>query len=384
MKFSIVLPTYRRADKLKLSLSSALGQEFDDYEIVVSNNGADPETRQCVQSTSSDRIRYVETDTVLSMVDHWEFALSHARGEWVLMLCDDDALLSKCLEFLSAIIDQSETEIVFYDLPTYVYGDGVQDDGDFLNVGPKVPFTTKQINSRRQLKKCFWQLSGDMPKLLNCAVHHDLLDRLREKYGSVFGRWAPDYSVGSRLLANTSHYVKTGPLGLWGENMASYGSGAQQDPEHCLSFFRQFPEFDGTLQHFPYPKLFCVTAIIYDTLCIVRDELGCRPSELRIDEAKLRGMILTDLDRYEKRGHHQFSGLRDQISRDRGPFQRRHFFHPGEASLILALRCRRQWEKSAERRMRKRRRAIAGNQQKQHFGNILEAAECVSNRLVQV
>lgn len=385
MRFSIVLPTYKRADKLRLSLTSALNQDFDDYEVVVSNNAADEATQQVVSELADHRVKYVETQQCLSMVDHWEFALNQASGKWVLMLCDDDALLAKCLSYLDQVIDaHPSTEIVFYDMPTYVYGDGVRDDGDFLNVGEQVPFTTKRVDSRRQLKKCFWQLSGDMPKMLNSAVHRDLLARLRDQYDGVFGRWAPDYAVGSKLLANTSHYIKTGPLALWGENMSSYGSGAQQDPDHCLGFFQQFPEFSGRLPHSPYPQLFCVTAIIYETLCMVRQQLKLASPSLRIDPTAYRRMLLADIDRYAARGDHRYAADREVIQRDLQKFAMQRFFHPAEVATRFSLRWQRQIEKQRERSLRRRKRSVSGPEVRRSFGNILEAAGHVSAKLVRV
>ena len=93
--FSIVMPTRNRAALLRFALQSALDQTFTDYEIVVSNNFSSDDTEKVIREVGGERVRYVRTDRVLPMHDSWDFALTQARGEWILFLCDDDALYPK-------------------------------------------------------------------------------------------------------------------------------------------------------------------------------------------------------------------------------------------------------------------------------------------------
>src|SRR2546423_6112022 len=90
--FSIVIPTRNRGHLLKSALQSALDQRFSDYEIVVSNNCSSDNTAAVVEEVGGSTVRMVRPRQVLSMPDHWEFALDHARGQYVTYLSDDDAL----------------------------------------------------------------------------------------------------------------------------------------------------------------------------------------------------------------------------------------------------------------------------------------------------
>ncbi|OZA21859.1 MAG: hypothetical protein B7X93_13530 [Hydrogenophilales bacterium 17-61-9] len=82
-KFTIIIPTRERADVLSGSLKTALMQEYDNLEILVSDNFSSDHTRDVVASFNDPRIRYVNTGKRLSMSHNWEFALSHVDGGWL-------------------------------------------------------------------------------------------------------------------------------------------------------------------------------------------------------------------------------------------------------------------------------------------------------------
>lgn len=374
-RFSVVVPTYNRASLLQHSLPTALEQTFDDYEIVVSDNASTDETADVLSGFSSNRLRVVRPDRCLSMVDHWEFALGHATGEWVLFLCDDDALLPNCLARLDAIIREAgDHELVQYDRFRYVYGDGVQADGNYVEVGSRVRLPLRTIESSRRLFTVFWRLSIEMPKMLNCAARSSLIARLRARHGRVFGLWAPDIQVGVRLLAATPRYLKTGPLMLWGENLESYGSGAGREPSRMLQFFRQFPEFQGTLPLSPYPGVLTVTNSIYDTLCRLKRDLGQDYAHLEIDPVRFRLHLLQDIERYLERGHAEYLEDRDRIRGDLRRFRLSHGLNPWRAWKRVAARARSFPEKF--QRIAAGRKTV-GPKRRHRFSNIHEAAQYV-------
>ena len=97
-RFSIVIPTYNREDLVGYTIQSALKQTFGDLEIIVCDNCSTDETAKVVQRYSDARVKYVKTPRHMVIADNWEFARSHASGDLIIMLADDDALLSSALE----------------------------------------------------------------------------------------------------------------------------------------------------------------------------------------------------------------------------------------------------------------------------------------------
>jgi hypothetical protein len=374
-RFSIVVPTYNRAALLQHALPTAFEHIFDYFEIVASDNDSTDATAEVLAGCADPRLRVVRPDRTLSMVDHWEFALGHARGDWVLFLCDDDALLPHCLARLDeAIREGGDHEIVQYDRFRYVHGDGIRPQGNYIEIGRHVGSGVRVVNSARRLFSIFGRLSIEMPKLLNSAVKASLLGRIRARQGRVFGLWAPDVRVGVQMLVATPRYLKTGPLMLWGETMASYGSGAARDPGRMLQFFRQFPEFEGTLPLSPYPHLLTVTNCIYDTLSRLKRDLGSDLAHLEVDPILFRARMLKDVEQYIEGGHSGYTADRDQIRADLKRLRR-----------TVGLDPRRAWRKIAARAgaLPEKVRKLAGERkttlikQRHTFANIHEAARFV-------
>ena len=65
--FSVVIPTRERAETLRYCLRTCLDQEFDDYEVIVSDNHSSPATRAVVDEAGSAKVRYFRTPAPLAM-----------------------------------------------------------------------------------------------------------------------------------------------------------------------------------------------------------------------------------------------------------------------------------------------------------------------------
>lgn len=93
--FSIVIPTYNRADKLKVALRQLLVQDFNNFEIVVSDNCSTDDTRKVVDSFKSSKIRYFRNNINLDVIPNIRKAIKLSKGEYVFLHGDDDFLLKK-------------------------------------------------------------------------------------------------------------------------------------------------------------------------------------------------------------------------------------------------------------------------------------------------
>jgi len=102
---SVVLPTHNRPQWLAGALTSVLHGRFDDLEVVVSNNGDPEHTRRLRSVISDERVRWIEQDPGLDILDHLLAALSYARGRYVALLHDDDWWSQ---EFLAALVPPLE------------------------------------------------------------------------------------------------------------------------------------------------------------------------------------------------------------------------------------------------------------------------------------
>ena len=100
---TIAIPTYNRASGyLRQALESALAQTYPNVEIVVSDNCSPDDTEKVVKRYGDSPVRYFRQQTPLTPNDNFNFCLSQARGEYFLLLHDDDVIdedfVEACLE----------------------------------------------------------------------------------------------------------------------------------------------------------------------------------------------------------------------------------------------------------------------------------------------
>lgn len=100
-KVSIIIPTFNRANFVGRAIESALSQDYENLEIVVSDNASTDLTWNAISRYSSDhRIRNFRNKNNIGMVRNWKLALNnYIEGDWFLILSDDDYLIDN--EYIS-------------------------------------------------------------------------------------------------------------------------------------------------------------------------------------------------------------------------------------------------------------------------------------------
>lgn len=93
MKFSVLLPTRNRLEYLKFAVESVRRQDYEDWEIVISDNFSEDDIAGYVQALDDRRVIYVRTSEFVPVTENWNNALKYSTGDYVVMLGDDDGLL---------------------------------------------------------------------------------------------------------------------------------------------------------------------------------------------------------------------------------------------------------------------------------------------------
>jgi glycosyltransferase involved in cell wall biosynthesis len=91
------MPTYNRAYILKDAIDSVVGQTFDDWELIIMDDGSTDNTHELVKSIGDKRIvyEYQENSGPSTARNN---AVGLAGGEWVAYLDSDNELLPTYLE----------------------------------------------------------------------------------------------------------------------------------------------------------------------------------------------------------------------------------------------------------------------------------------------
>lgn len=103
LKVTIGMPTYNRANGFLVpALECALAQDWENLEIVVSDNCSDDNTGDIVNSYDDPRIRYFRQKENIGANNNFNFCVEQAQGTYLLLFHDDDIIdpdiVSSCME----------------------------------------------------------------------------------------------------------------------------------------------------------------------------------------------------------------------------------------------------------------------------------------------
>src|SRR5690606_918456 len=196
--FSVVIPTYNRAELLRFAVESVLQQTFDDFEIVISNGGSTDHTRDVVAEFADDRIRYFESEKRLPVGENYQNGLNNASGEYITFLSDDDAYTPNLLETVKRVFDEENSDIVGYPYCRYYHDDIYEFDTDIPknslliaeHNGTRTRFSgdeaLEQVRSMHGLSSSPVDGRFICPYLSNATYKRSIFDSLRKKRTNLF------------------------------------------------------------------------------------------------------------------------------------------------------------------------------------------------------
>ncbi len=103
---SICIPTYNRPDLLLKALKSCLAQSYKDYEIVITDNSSNEDSKNGIESLNNSSIRYHKNEKNIGGLGNLNKALELSQGKYIKYLMDDDLLKPDCLEKMVPILDK--------------------------------------------------------------------------------------------------------------------------------------------------------------------------------------------------------------------------------------------------------------------------------------
>lgn len=156
--FSIIIPTYNRANLLPKAIESVIAQRYDGWELIIVDDGSTDDTAVVCQNFQSDvRIKYIfQQNKELNGARNT--GVQNAVGTFCCFLDDDDYYLPNHLETIKAVIETQP-------------GFGIYQTETLIKRGNKiisVPTKTKSEDALIEL----WTQPGN---LLPLAIHSVLL-----------------------------------------------------------------------------------------------------------------------------------------------------------------------------------------------------------------
>ncbi|WP_421612200.1 glycosyltransferase [Agrobacterium tumefaciens] len=184
VSFSIVMPMFNRAQKVKRAIESVIAQTHQKWELLMIDDGSTDETEAVVQPYLSDaRIKYVKTEKNKGVSAARNVGLEMASGEFIAYLDSDNRLRPNFLAVFANVSVEFPNHKVFYsrfcrvsdgvvigrpfDLPTLV-------QSNFIDLGTFVHH-----------RSCY-QVNGGFDESLKRLVDWDLVLKYTRKYYPVY------------------------------------------------------------------------------------------------------------------------------------------------------------------------------------------------------
>ncbi len=199
MKFSVLLPTRNRLDYLRYAVETVRRQDYDNWEIIISDNNSEEDIRGFVQSLEDPRIKYLRTDSFVPVTDNWNNAMSHSTGDYVVMLGDDDGLLPSYFSSMLRAFDQfAQPDFVYVSALFYAYPGVMPDEPlGFLRRDRNRVFTEQKpfwLDTKRAQSIATGYLDFKMPIASNMQFSLiSVEDRELSKGGNFFQSPYPDF-----------------------------------------------------------------------------------------------------------------------------------------------------------------------------------------------
>lgn len=300
MRFSVLLPTHNRLEYLRHAVQSVLRQDEPDWELVVSDNHSDEDIPGYVASLEDPRVRCVRTECFLPVTENWNNALLHSRGEYVIMLGDDDALLPGYLSAMRTAVQRfEEPDAVYTGALLFAYPDVLPEAPDgYLQpnlhapffAGASDPFLLEPAQAR-----ALASAAADFRALYDFNMQYALIsraaiDRLSGD-GAFFRSPFPDYYAMNLVFAESQRIaVDPQPRVVIGITKRSYGyfhfNRREQDARMLLNTDGVDPEIRRDLEPVVLPGTNINTSWLLAMEALYR-RLG-RPSDMRPNYARYR------------------------------------------------------------------------------------------------
>lgn len=233
MKFSVLLPTRNRLEYLKYAISSVLLQDFDNWEVIVSDNCSEADVKGYIDSLGDSRIKYFRCSSVCSVTENWNNALDQSDGDYIIMLGDDDCLLQGCfVHYLRLLNEFCFPDMIYNSALNYTYpnvmpgkleGSLVKHTYASFFLGKQKPFFIEKSEAL-----CFVKQVLNFNLTVNFNMQHSLVSRVLvnklKNYGKFYQSPYPDYYATTALFIKAERILAVPiPLVVIGVSPKSFG-----------------------------------------------------------------------------------------------------------------------------------------------------------------
>ena len=123
--FSVIIPTHNRAGIIGRAIESVLEQTYQNWELIIVDDGSTDNTREIVESYNDGRIRYFWKKNEERSIAR-NFGIDKAEGTYISFLDDDDYYLPEFLLTFHKSIIKNNIPVAAFTCFEYIENNGVK------------------------------------------------------------------------------------------------------------------------------------------------------------------------------------------------------------------------------------------------------------------
>jgi glycosyltransferase involved in cell wall biosynthesis len=195
---SIGMPVYNGEKYITQAIGSLLKQDFDDFELIISDNASTDSTYDiCVEFASKDtRVKYTRNETNIGAELNFKKVLDIANSNYFMWAACDD-LWSQ--NYLSGSVKAMEENT--YAVLTYATLFNIDDSGSIIRDYPELHLLSKPGSLFDRLENFLWfEESLGKANLIYGLMKTSVIKQIGPPKSYGFGNWGTDYLLVFNLL----------------------------------------------------------------------------------------------------------------------------------------------------------------------------------------
>ena len=122
VRFSVIIPLYNKEVSIASTIQSVLNQTYDDFELIVVNDGSTDKSREVIADIADSRIRIIDKENG-GVSGARNRGIREANNEWITFLDGDDRWDANYLSLMNGLIEVYPDYKFFASSISYVEAD---------------------------------------------------------------------------------------------------------------------------------------------------------------------------------------------------------------------------------------------------------------------
>ena len=222
-KISVITASYNYENYIKETIESVINQTFDDWEMLVVDDGSKDNSVEVIKSycEKDNRIKLLQHEGGINkgLIETIKLGAKEAKGEWLVFLESDDTVTPDYLEEKLKIAQSNpEVKFIFNDVNLFGEEDAVKQMYEDYFV--EFYETMTKIKTRKDYIKEF-RTKNLVPTFSVVMLKKEIFDTL--KFESSVTQWI-DYYLWTQLAPKYDFYYLPKKLTNWRMHKSSYNN----------------------------------------------------------------------------------------------------------------------------------------------------------------